>query len=243
MKQRITQCLVILFPILLIGCTYTSTSVITVDNNYKEVNQATRRVTSELNMEEMKTEDSLDAYVRRNGSVSVYAIRPVIKTQTDSSTQVTLFTVTQAQEISDNLGKTFSSFYRQSLDSSLVDKNPEKFFRLEPKSSSEMYRKNWISPALGIHYVGKNNPFVEKADYTVGVVGMAFFDGLCLFAAFGGPFIGKTSKDKIGISITGILGLVGWRLLAPSMQGSRDLEEYNNIVNTKYSLPVEIKRE
>jgi hypothetical protein len=234
---------ILLVSLSIIGCTYTSTSVFTIDKNFKEVERTTTRITSELGMEKVKTDDSLDVYLRKNGNYPVYALRPFVHAQSDSSTKVTLITYTKAQDISDNLGKTFTSFYQQAIDSSLVKRKPDNFFRLEPKSADEMYRRTWISPPLGIYYVGKNNPFVEKSDNTAGIIGTAFFDALGLFCVVAGPFIGETSKDKVSIPIVGLLSLIGWRLLIPSMENGRELEEYNNIANSRYSLPVEVKRE
>jgi hypothetical protein len=243
MKTIMIWCLVILSPILFFGCANTSTSVFTTDKNSKDVNQAVHRVAAELNLVVMKTESGLDSCVRWNGDVFIYSIKPVIKPQNDSSTQVTLFTTAKSGMITEHIVKTFSAFYQQSLDSNLIHNSPGEFMRLKPKSSIDMVNKNRISPALGIYFIGKDNPFVSRADYNIGVAGMVLIDAFGLFAAVGGPFIGRTPKDKIGISLTGFLSMACWRLLIPILQGTADLEEYNNIVNARYSLPVEIKRE
>ena len=245
MYNKFKYSFLLLIPLILAltGCVSTSTSIFTIDRNYKSVDQTAKQVTSKLGMEEIKTTDSIDTFIRNNGNTSVYALKSIVQAQNDSSTKIKLFTIARSQAISDILGKTFTSFYLQSIDSNYAKNNSDKLFRLEPKSDAEMYRLNWISPSLGIHYIGKNNPFVGKADNTFGTIGFAFFDALGLFAAIGGPFIGKTSKDKIGISLTGILSLVGWRIIVPAIEGKRELEEYNNIVNSNYSFPIEIKRE
>jgi hypothetical protein len=225
------------------GCVHTSTSVLSVERNYQVVDQATKKVTTTLGMEERKEQDSIPAYIRFNNGYPVYALRPIAQAQNDSVTKLTLLTMTDSQERSDNIGKALESFYRQSIDSTYVLRNPNNFYQLDTKSSSEMYRRNWISPALGIHYVGKNNPFVEKFDYSSGTVGMAMIDLLTLIPTVGGPFLGKTTGEKISISLTGLVGMIAWRVIIPWTQTRRDLEEYNKMVSSGYLLPKEIKRD
>jgi hypothetical protein len=136
-----------------------------------------------------------------------------------------------------NISKFYLSAYMQDIDKDY--KLNHSFVKLPSKDIDRFWRRNWISMGYGMSYSLKDNPFSSAGAVYVGMG--YFFDALTTFMIVGGPFIGKTTKDKIEFPILGIaLNLLGKKYFVGRMS-ELNIESYNNIVNSKYGIPNDMK--
>ena len=245
MKKRTQNRLVVVFALSILGltaCSHTVTQVHYFPEDSKTIENASNSIVKKLGLQAHPTSDSIQTYVRKSGRHNVFLFRTLALPYNDDSSKVTITTVSQYESVAKNLNVAINSFLDQELHPDIVNQNQGRFYKPNSKSKSEFQQKTWVNLGYGINYVGKENPFVSKSDNTIGTVFFGLFDLAHIALIIGGPFIGETKEDKITISLVGLGSLIVWKLLLPTLQSNRDIEEYNNIANSDYFLPIELKK-
>jgi hypothetical protein len=160
---------------------------------------------------------------------SIYRIMPSEDLYIFGFTSTTI----EKGKASRNISTFFMSAYLQETNKDYA--NNMTCMRLYPKDKKEYWKRNWINMGYGISYALKDNPFVSgKGAY----IGFAYaWEAFHYFMILGGPFLGRTSKDKIEISLIGVCSLFLWKKYLLGGQFSGIINNYNNIVNSKYKIP------
>jgi hypothetical protein len=132
-----------------------------------------------------------------------------------------------------NISRFYMSAYMQQINKDYNQR--QSFIKLPTKDLDKFWKRNWISMGYGMSYSLNGNPFASaKGTY----VGFAYFwDAFTSFMIVGGPFIGKTTKDKIEIPILGIVINLIYKKYFIGRMGELNVDSYNSIVNSKYGIP------
>ena len=230
----------ILFIILisLSSCVKITTKVSIIDKDYTSIKAASENVVEKLNLKKLEAPDSLDTFIKKQGKTTLYGFRKFIEPIGNDSSKVTLITLGGNKKISDNYNIAISSFLNQELNSDLVQMKPNNYYLPSKKSLNEFNKKLWLNAGYGLAYSSNENPFAYNSIGDARAIG--FVDLLYSSLIIIGPFIGEKTEDKIMISLVGALGSIAFKFLARPM-GKRSINEYNDILNSGYHLPSELK--
>ena len=221
------------------SCYHINTKVEVLPYNHKDVEVSAKKVIENINFTKISTIDSVETFKTDN---NVMFYKYIIQATEPDTTKITVMSGSQYSSVSDNMNKSFRSFLLQELNPKLIEEYPDKFYKLPQKTKTELKRKFCIHPSVGIHYLGKENPYADKSDYMVGKIFFAIWDAFSYYMIIGGPFFGEKTEDKIGIPLLGIANMVLWRYMTYKDQGKRDFENYNRFSNSGYMVPVDVKQ-
>jgi hypothetical protein len=133
-----------------------------------------------------------------------------------------------------NVARFVLSAYRQEIDPAYRD-DPTNFVALAPKTNREFWRRTFINMGYGSQYVYQDNPFTDRV--WVAVVFGYLWEGLHYIPIFGGPFLGRTPKDKLLIPLIGLSSLLFWKVAFNGLLVRSHLTEYNSLAQSGYKAP------
>lgn len=133
-----------------------------------------------------------------------------------------------------NIGRFVLSAYRQEVDPA-YRADAGNFLPLKPKSDSEFWFRNMINMGYGAQYVYENNPFTSNGWAAIGFGYL--WEALHYIPIFGGPFLGKSTGDKVAIPLIGLGSLLFWKLAFNGWLVKAHMDEYNNLVDSGYRVP------
>lgn|GEM_PF-2393927 len=215
-------------------CCHMSKQISTLPNDCETVHNAFNKVSAKLTFERRPSDKVTAFYVWPHNSVYLGSYYYGLWNDTNKCS-LELYSRGSSQEVADHLGKALYSFLNQEIDPSYV--NEHDLIKPEIKSKNEMVKRTFLNMGYGIAYVGKDNPFVTPWDNKLGVYFFGAMDISLIGLAVGGPFIGKTDRNRLSISLTAISGLLAFKFIVLFAQNIDDLNAYNIFVNSGYLWP------
>jgi hypothetical protein len=225
------------------GCAQVTNTTHLYNEHPKKISENIDELSNKINAEKGIGKDSIPIYKRWHGSQMnfIYRMNPV--SLTSDSTILTITTAGLSKVGNANLNIALTSFINQELGITGPDLNPHEFYLPPRKTKKEMWKKNMISIGYGNYYSKKDNPFINQKDAKIGAILFGLLEALHLFPIIAGPFIGETREDRIVIPIIGFGGILAWKILVPLFENSEAIEDHNNLVESGYKYPVEIKNQ
>jgi hypothetical protein len=87
----------------------------------------------------------------------------------------------------------------------------------------------------GAQYVYQDNPLTDRVWLAVGFGYL--WEGLHYIPILGGPFLGKTTKDKVLMPVIGLASLLFWKVTLNGWLVRSHLVEYNRLAESGYRAP------
>jgi hypothetical protein len=140
--------------------------------------------------------------------------------------------------VDENYSKFLMSAYRQEIDKEYFE-NENNFTKIIEKDRSKFSRCNWLNMGYGMSYLAKDNPFMGGKKFAI--ISFYIVEAAHYIPIFGGPFFGRTQKDKILIPFIGISSLILWKGTCSVFLGKRYLKINKAVHDSGYKVPINLE--
>lgn len=226
------------FALLFLGCVNIEMSKVSTDYSTDQVESVADTIASELGLNKRMAIDSVPVYVTPLNKNPIYSFKALVQPADKGQNVIKILTFYGGDKaINRKLNLTFKSYFEQELYKDSLKLDLGEYVRLEPRSKKEMWKRNFINLGYGIHYAGIGHPYYEQWDGWLGVVAFGILDVAHYALIFGGPSIGKTEKEGLQVSLTGVASLLFYKLMIPWAVNEKLIDGYNSFAESKYLIP------